>query len=141
MPVLVTITVADPPAAPPGYALCAFEVRGLAGGTCAALPGTTDGFEDAAHVLAQAVTGSLARVGVGFRLAAVAWWAERPLHECKDGCERLVSVYDAGRERWGAWAPEERVTGSVRVVSKRDHRAVRQCSAQSKALGTGYRGA
>lgn len=122
MPVSVPVTVADPPAAPAGYTLCAFEVRtysptltGASMQPIAVFAGTTDGFEDAANVLVKAVQGTLASVGTGLRLAAVAWFVDRPLHEAKSGHERLVSVYDAGRGRWGEWTPEERVGGPGKV--------------------------
>lgn len=117
MPVFVTLTIADPPAAPPGYTLCAFEVRSYTagaegGGTMRPITvfsGTTAGYEDAANVLVKAVAGALRDVGVGFRLAAVAWWIDAPLSKQTDGRERMVSVYDAGKGRWGEWVAEERI--------------------------------
>lgn len=115
MPVSVTVTIADPPAAPPGYTLCAFELRtyrisGVVRDTpLAVFPGTTDGYEDAAGALLKAIAAALKDVGVGLRLAAVAWWADTPLTDCRDGCERLVSVYDGGAGGWGEWEPEERI--------------------------------
>lgn len=128
MPVSVAITVADPPAAPPGYTLCAFEVRTYAGGgdkadglqPVAVFPGSTDGFEGAANVLVKAVAATLKDVGVGLRLAAVAWWVDKPLTECEDGCERMASVYDAELGEWGEWLPEERI-GVRRNEAMREH--------------------
>lgn len=118
MPVVIPIVVADPPAAPRGYTLCAFEVRSYAVGAetgsgtmrpIAMFPGTTDGFEGGAKSLVKAVSAALRDVGTGFRLAAVAWWVDAPLETCANGRERLVSVYDAGEQRWGKWVAEERI--------------------------------
>ena len=113
MPVSVTITVADPPAAPAGYCLVGFEVRTCASGGAIApiaiFAGTTEGFEDAANILVKAVSAALSDVGIGLRLAAVAWWADKPLADCVDGRERLVSVCDAANGRWGEWIPEQRI--------------------------------
>jgi hypothetical protein len=129
MSVSVPIIVIDPPAAPPSYTLCAFEVRTVAAGSdlgrrndgrymdpIAVFSGTTDGFEDAANILIKAVQLSLRDVGVGLRLAAVAWWIDRPLDEAVSGRERIVSIYDAAACVWGEWVPEERV-GDIAKVS------------------------
>lgn len=119
MSVSIAVTVVDPPAAPPHYTLCAFEVRSYsANGTIAPVAvfsGTTDGFETAAAILIKAVESSLLEVGVGFRLAAVAWFVDKPLTECKSGHERLVSTYDAANQRWSDWSPESRVGGPGRI--------------------------
>ena len=116
MPVSLTIEVADPLTAPLGWAMCAFEVRAAVGGRDFAAPvatfaGTTAGFEASANVLLKAAEMVLRETSVGLRLAAVAWWADAPLTECKPGRERLVSVYDAAAGVWGEWAPESRVQG------------------------------
>lgn len=139
MPVHVPLTIADPPAAPNGYTLCAFEVRTYESGAgmtpIAVFAGTTRGFEDAANILVRAVESALRDVGVGLRLAAVAWWVERDLTTCAEGRERLVSVYDAGRRQWLKWTPEERIGGPGTMA--RQHpwtRAVRARLAQSKLM-------
>ena len=107
MPVSVAVTIADPPAAPPGYALCSFDVRPLTAFSAptplAVFPGTTDGLEDAANATVRAAL-------YGLRFVAVAWWGGASLDECPDGRERLVSVYDAAAGGWGEWEPDTRVT-------------------------------
>lgn len=119
MPVSVVIIIADPPAAPTGYTLCAYEVRSLQpSGPGALTTGTTApiaifagsqaGFEDAANVLVSACRTILRDVGHGLRLAAVCWWIEEPMDHCTDGRERMVSVYDAGKGCWSEWAPEQK---------------------------------
>src|SRR5262245_17578809 len=118
MPVVVPISIADPPAPPAGYALCAFEVRSFTcqsvAESCAVFPGTAAGFEAAAGVLVRTAETVFCKEVTGMRLAAmrlaaVAWWADKPLHECIDGFERLVSVYDAMQQAWGKWTPEQRI--------------------------------
>src|SRR5262245_25475916 len=134
MPVSLTITVADPPAAPAGYTLVAFEVRTYRASEVgkprergdinpiATLAGTTTGFEEAVNLLGKAVQEMLREVGVGLRLAAVAWWADKPLTECEDGRERMVSIYDAREGAWREWKPEQRVGPRPNESAPRDHR-------------------
>jgi hypothetical protein len=155
VPVTVPITVADPPAAPAGYTLVAFEVRTYAAGSAemaalttdggnrqrhglriepiAVFAGTTSGFEDAAKILVQAVRLSLREVGVGLRLAAVAWWVDTPLTDCVGGRERQVSVYDAGEDVWGEWVPEERTGPRLNPAAPRDTASRGQKAAAGKA--------
>lgn len=118
MPVRLSVTIDDPPAAPPNYTLCAFEVRAVTVGgelePVAIYPGTTAGFEEAANVLVQVIGSVVKDVGVGLRLAAVAWWSEKPVDYCEGGRERMVSVYDGSRlegSGWGQWKPEARLEG------------------------------
>jgi hypothetical protein len=118
MPVTIPLTITDPPAPPAGYTLCAFEVRSMTYGgdfePVAIFPGTKAGFEEAARILICAIASAMKNVGVGLRLAAVAWFAEQPLDECQDGRERLVSVYDGTTWTWSEWKPETRL-GAHRV--------------------------
>lgn len=131
MPVNLTVSIPDPPAAPPLYTLCAFEVRSLTVGgelePVAIYPGTTDGFEEAANTLVAAIASAVKGVGVGLRLAAIAWFTEAPLEECEDGQERLVSVcqlasvYEGGCGGWAPWKAETRLKGR-RAQSLSHHR-------------------
>ena|GEM_PF-3631796 len=119
MPVELAITVADPPGAPAGYTLCAFAVARQSGAFKGAdalvnFPGTTDGYESAANVLARTVLDALAANDpMGFRLFAVAWWSERSFDLAPPGLERLVSEYDAAAGRWREWGtcPANHVAG------------------------------
>lgn len=142
MPVSVAITVTDPPSAPTGYTLCAFEVRSFASNgdiaPVAVFSGTTDGFETAAAILVKAVESSLREVGVGFRLAAVAWFVDKPLTECPNGRERMVSTYDAAAEKWGQWTPEERIGCEQMGKSPRRHISMQQKHGLTN-MGTGAR--
>lgn len=142
MPVNVPIVVTDPPSAPAGYLLCAFEVRAcqktrIAGQSLPVplviFPGTTDGFESAANALIQALIealrsdtepespqeGAPAKAGSGLRLACVCWWVETPLDQCRDDRMRLVSVYDLARGVWTPWVAEDRASAESQGRAKR----------------------
>lgn len=110
MPVELTLTVPDIPTPPAGYLVVAIEVR-----TGAPEPGrelyphTTDGYESAANkFLRRAVTGQ--------ELVAIAWFADKPLTECAEGRERIVSRFDADGVCWSEWVPEEKTGGVQRTT-------------------------
>ncbi len=139
MPVSVAFTITDPPSAPPGYTLCAFEVRTVKADGQGILPvavlsGTTAGFEEAANILVKAVAASLRDVGVGIRLAAVAWWIDQRLTEQTDGRERLVSVYDAGESEWGQWTAEERIGPGDRMATVKNGARAKQTAGSERSI-------
>ncbi len=115
--VLPTATIPDPPEPPASYFVTGFEVEEVANSPAECDRGrlpflrTADGWEAAANEY-------VARGIIGQRLAVVAWWIERPMDECRDGWERVVSVFDPVTARWGRWKPESVVGDPPRLGSR-----------------------
>lgn len=114
MPVQLTLTIPDLPIPPTGYLLVAMEIRDREprdrpAPERALQPHTTEGYEKASRYY-------LERSREFVRLVSVAWFANRPLDECRDGDERLVSVFDG--QTWGEWTAEP-------IVQSRDNKAPR----------------
>lgn len=118
MPVKLTLTVPDLPDPPKGYLVVAVEVRdrepserlppdrGL-------FPITTKGYESAARLFFD-------RSHTACGLACIAWFADKPLTDCEDGKERIVSRFDADSQEWSEWVPEAVVTPRVVATTARE---------------------
>lgn len=116
MPVNLTLTVPDIPTPPIGYLVVALEVRAATPvPTLVRYPHSTDGYESAAgEYLRRAVAGQ--------ELVAVAWFADRPLTECVDGKERIVSRFDSDCFCWSEWEPEAKTGEPGRANEARSGR-------------------